>query len=485
MGEWSGHGRRILSLDLPRSRCPPLPSPTWPSSRCTSPTAAARALESKFVEEVRRREASIQRKTAWKTKGTGARFMGAEARGTSRAGAGAGVFHVRVSRPARDEILYALTTGVVSGIFAHDLATGTETRLVHGTEGDPLDLATSDEHAVLAFARRHKNGSCNLAVMRDDGGDVALVTDGDTVDGGPSWVPAGRDAKDGRHQLVYASSGIGRDPAGVVAGFGPTEILLLDAERGDLETLVTHPEHDYLAPRMMQDGSLFAMRRPYHRGPPAPTAAGTLKDGLLAPFRLMYAGFRYLDFFSMKYSGKPLTTTGDTKGRRVDARRLLERQNVAGSGDEEAQEAAMRAPPRVGAGEADAGRRRDGGRARRGGVRRRPRRDGAADRRRVNRLHRRDGPADPRREGEARDRARRNRVATSRTILCPGEAALSSTATLTRVPGASSADVRQVEDEPPGEHVVGADDELRGVAARPLLAHGLGPERHVRARRGP
>jgi hypothetical protein len=305
----------------------------------------ARPLESKFVEEVRRREASIQRKTAWKTGGTGARFMGAAALWDEPGGRREPAFFTCVSRGRRDgEILYALTTGVVSGIFAHDLATGTETRLVHGTDGDPLDLATSDQHTVLAFARRHKNGSCNLAVMRDDGGDVALVTDGDTIDGAPSWVPVGPDAKEGRHQLVYASSGIGRDPSGVIAGFGPNEILLLDAERGDLKTIVAGPDHDYLAPRMMRDGSLYAMRRPYHRGPPVPTTTATLKDGLLAPLRLMYAGFRYLDFFSMKYSGRPLTTTGDTKGRRVDARRLLERQNIAGTGDDEAQEAAMRAP---------------------------------------------------------------------------------------------------------------------------------------------
>jgi len=46
----------------------------------------------------------------------------------------------------------------------------------------------------------------------------------------------------------------------------------------------------------------------------------------------------------MKYSGKPLTTSGDTKGRNVDARRLLERQNVAAAGDVEADEDARRAP---------------------------------------------------------------------------------------------------------------------------------------------
>jgi hypothetical protein len=302
-------------------------------------------VTSKYVEDVRRREASSQRKTAWKTSGTGARFMGAAALWDEGQERRQPAFFSCVSAGRRrGEILYALTTGVVSGVFAYDVATGEETRLAHDAEGTALSLATSNEHTVLAFTRQHKNGSCNVAVMRDEGGDWALVTDGDTIDGAPSWVPAAPDATEGRHQLVYHCAGIGRDAAGHVAGFGPSEINLLDAEHGSLRTIVSHPEYDYLAPRMMRDGALFAMRRPYRAGPPRPDVGTTLKDGLLAPFRLMYAGFRYLDFFSMKYSGKPLTTTGNTKGRNVDARRLLERQNVAAAGDAEADEDAMRAP---------------------------------------------------------------------------------------------------------------------------------------------
>jgi hypothetical protein len=302
-------------------------------------------VASKFVEDVRRREASIDRKTSWKKQGTGARFMGAAALWDDADGRRQPAFFTCLARgPKRGEILYALTTGVVSGLFAYDLSTGNESRIVHGTDGVPHAIATSDDHSVLAFTRAHKNGSCNVAVMRDDGGESSLVTEGDTVDGAPSWVPVGPAVTEGRHQLVYHSSGIGRDATGAMAGFAPAEILLLDAEHGALKTIVGDPAHDYLAPRMMRDGTLFAMKRPYRRAQDQKDAAAMLKDGVMAPFRLMYAGFRYLDFFTMRYTGKPLTTSGDTRGRRVDARRLLERQNLAGGGDDEAEEAAMRAP---------------------------------------------------------------------------------------------------------------------------------------------
>jgi hypothetical protein len=305
------------------------------------------AIASPFVDDVRRREASIERKTGWKTRGTGARFMGAAALWDDADGRRSPATFTALGKGRRrGELLYAIATGPVSGLFAYDPQTKEEQRLVHGTDGAPLSVATSDDHCVIAMARDQKSGARNLAVMRDDGGDSALVTDGDTVDDAPSWVPvlAAPEVTEGRHQLVYQSTGIGRDAAGMIAGFGPTEINLLDAERGTVKTILSSPEHDYLGPQMMRDGTLFVMRRPYQGLPKGPDAVGHLKDGLLAPFRLAYAGFRYLDFFSMRYTGKPLANGGNAKARNIDARKLIERQNIAAAGEEPDDEAARRAP---------------------------------------------------------------------------------------------------------------------------------------------
>jgi len=302
-------------------------------------------ITSAFVEDVRRREASIERKSGWKTKGTGARFMGAAALWDDEEGRRAPAYFTALSRGRRPgEILYALTTGIVSGLFAYDLEKKEESRLVHGTEPPLHAIATSDDHRVVAMAKNQKNGARNLAVMREDGGDSALVTDGDTVDDAPSWVPVGPEVTTGRHQLVFQSTPIGRDAGGMVAGFAPTEIQLLDAEHGHLKTILASPEHDYLSPWMDRDGALWAMRRPYRGTPEAPDPKAYLKDGLLAPFRLAYAGFRYLDFFSMRYTGKPLANAGNARARKIDARKLVERQNVAAAGEEEVAEDLQRAP---------------------------------------------------------------------------------------------------------------------------------------------
>jgi len=302
-------------------------------------------ITSPFVEGVHRREASIERKTGWKTRGTGARFMGAAALWDDNEGRRSPATFTSLSRGRRrGEILYAITTGPVSGLFAYDVETKEEQRLVHGTDGAALAIATSDDHRVIAMARDQKSGARNLAVMRDDGGDSALVTDGDTIDDAPSWVPVGPEVTEGRHQLVYQSTGIGRDAAGLIAGYAPTEINLLDAEHGSLQTILSSPEHDYLAPRMTRDGTLFVMRRPYQGIPKPPDPTAYLKDGLLAPFRLAYAGFRYLDFFSMRYAGKPLTNTGNARARNIDARKLIERQNIAAAGEEQDEATLRRAP---------------------------------------------------------------------------------------------------------------------------------------------
>lgn len=292
------------------------------------------SVTSPYVEGVHRREASIERKTAWKTQGTGARFMGAAALWDDQGTRSPAAFTALSKGRKRGEILYAISTGTVSGLFALDLGTREEQRLVHDTNGDIASIASSDDHCVLAFTRdNRKTGSRNIAVMRDDGGDHQLVTDGDTIDDAPSWVPVARDATEGRHQLVFQSTGIGRDATGAMAGFAPTEINLLDAESGAMKTILSSPEHDYLTPRMTLDGTLYVMRRPYRGLPEGPDVAAHVKDGLLMPFRLAYAGFRYLDFFSQRYAGKPLANAGNVKARNMDARKLLERQNIAAAGD--------------------------------------------------------------------------------------------------------------------------------------------------------
>jgi hypothetical protein len=48
-----------------------------------------------------------------------------------------------------------------------------------------------------------------------------------------------------------------------------------------------------------------------------------LKDTVLLPFRLLFAFMQFLNFFSMRYTGKKLSTPAGTPRRDVDLRQMM------------------------------------------------------------------------------------------------------------------------------------------------------------------
>jgi hypothetical protein len=49
---------------------------------------------------------------------------------------------------------------------------------------------------------------------------------------------------------------------------------------------------------------------------------------ILLPFRLLYAVFQYLSFFTARYTGRPLTTAGGPERTGADARRMMAWSNL-------------------------------------------------------------------------------------------------------------------------------------------------------------
>jgi hypothetical protein len=89
---------------------------------------------------------------------------------------------------------------------------------------------------------------------------------------------------------------------------------------------------DYLRPRVDATGNLYFIRRPYEL--PKYETKNIVLDTLLFPFRLVRALFHYLNFFSLMYSRKPLTSASgperqaDIKeimmqGKRIDAQKAI------------------------------------------------------------------------------------------------------------------------------------------------------------------
>lgn len=280
-----------------------------------------RIIESRFGREVRDRAVQIHQRNSWKTQGTGANFM-------MRGGL---LWGVRDEDPAAvriaitgltwgnqpDELFYSLEADRICGVFALRNSARDEHRVLHSSDYRVAYLNAQRGGEWLACSLLHGIGTANIAVMRGDGADFIEVTEGDSIDLAPSWVP-GED-----RELVFQSAGIGRDQNGNVSGHGQFSITQLNLETGQMSTVVDDPKYDMLGPRVGADGALYCIRRPYKDLTPRFSIWRFILDILLFPFRLVWAVFQFLNFFTVRYTGKPLSNSGPAAQREMDIQRMM------------------------------------------------------------------------------------------------------------------------------------------------------------------
>lgn len=287
--------------------------------------AAAREVGSAYADSVRARTQDIHRRHAWKGEGAQGGF-GAIAWG--RQPADAPTVNARVTGltggPAAGELLYALDVDALTAVCASDPRTGAERRLLHGSKARIRDLCARRDRDDVACAVVHDDGTASIALMTLEASDLRQVTEGESRDLAPAW------ADDGTRRIVYQAAGLGRDAAGRAAGYGRFEVHVLDLDRGEVQTLAADAGADLERPRIGPDGTLYYLSRP-HAGPRSSTFR-MLRDLLLFPPRLLFAVFQYLNFFSARYTGKPLMAAGGPKGKDGDVKRMLEWANIADAG---------------------------------------------------------------------------------------------------------------------------------------------------------
>jgi hypothetical protein len=283
--------------------------------------APVRTIESQFGQSIRQRAVEINRRHAWKEQGRGGQFMRAGVlwgRGDDEADA----LRLTITglspgcRPG--ELLYALETPEISGVFVLKEGGRVEQRLLHTSDYRVGQLHAHPGGRRIAFVvREHRGTTSNIAVMDADGSGLREVTQGDSIDLSPRWAP-GSD-----RLLVFQSAGIGRDAAGHYSGRGPFAIHQLDVDSGELTTLAEDQHVDLLGPQVAAGGALYYVRRPWEGAAKRIGFGRALLDLLLLPFRLAYAVFHYLNFFSMRYTGDPLTAGGDVRQKQADVRQML------------------------------------------------------------------------------------------------------------------------------------------------------------------
>ena len=224
------------------------------------------------------------------------------------------------------DLLYFLKDDAVGGLFRREAASGNEIRVLLKQKLHLGDLNPSPDGALLAASSQQTSGVANIALLNSDGSGLRDVTGGDTVDSSPAWVPGVKD------RLLFQSAGLARSDEGYIVAQGNASIQMLNMESGSVAAVLENPRFDYLKPRVAPDGNLLFIRRPFEL--PRYGASSAVLDTLLFPFRLLRAVFHYLNFFSLMYTRKPLTSAdgpavqADMKnillqGRRIDAQKAV------------------------------------------------------------------------------------------------------------------------------------------------------------------
>lgn len=291
---------------------------------CRERGGELKQVHSTYVQEAQDRQERTREKHSWK-QGTSFNIA---AGGGSRSFEPGGVPMLVTSAAfeANGDLLYFLKDDRVGGLFRRVAASGAEQRVLIKQNLNLADLNPSPDASMLAASSRQSSGTANIVLLQSDGANVRELTGGDSVDCAPAWIPGAP------KRMLFQSAGLARNEEGYIVAQGPASIQKLDMDSGSVTPILDDPRYDYLKPRVSPTGDLLFIRRPFEA--PHYGSMSLLTDTLLFPFRLLRAAFHYLNFFSMMYTRKPLTSASgpavkaDIKnillqGRRVDAEKAM------------------------------------------------------------------------------------------------------------------------------------------------------------------
>jgi len=277
-----------------------------------------RTIDSAYGNSIREKAVRTQQKHSWKSAGNDmSPFSGAVLWGKAAMPADIPLAITSIcGGKEAGGLVYSLESGSLCALVEVSQLGTEERRLWNDNRTQIRHVSVSRQTGDMVFSVLHENGTANLGVRLCGEGGIKEVTEGDSFDTAPRWLPgAGR-------RVVFQSAGIGRNREGQFLALGPFSIQRLELEAGELTTLLEDRQYDYLAPQCLADGSLLYIRRPYAAHERIhPLRA--LKDVLLFPFRLLYAVFQFLNFFSAMFTGRKLTSAGGAKAREMDMKQMM------------------------------------------------------------------------------------------------------------------------------------------------------------------
>lgn len=274
-------------------------------------------LQSPFGQKIIDQTVRMHQKNEWKTQGPGSHFGGSILWGVDRQNAD--TIRVNITSATRcpddNKLYYVLETDSAGGLFVYDYNSNEEKRLFHKEKFKARDLDINRKKKEFVCAQQFPNGTLNIILINEDGTDITTVTEGDSIDECPSWIPGDQ------RQILFQSTGIARNKDGYAVGRGATTVHALDLDNNLMTAVLEDSRYDFLQPHISVDGFLYYIRRPYERNQYRPENA--ILDFILFPFRLLRAVFHYLNFFSLVYSQKPLSTASGPKIQTDDLKTIV------------------------------------------------------------------------------------------------------------------------------------------------------------------
>ena len=264
-------------------------------------------LPSQRYQRYREAMQEIRRQHQWKNSGTGALFMG-NLSGLAEDQEPA----VRIGGMALlDGLLYYTAfLGGVGGLYTKDPLNpdAPEGVIVHRQGMNTAGLCWNGASFATTLLEGQEQ---HLGFFTLPRGELTVVTQGETVEAGPSWS---RDCQ----QVWFSSAGWGREAPGGEPVLGPRAICRLDANTMELTEVYAQPGRDCISPQEGEDGSLWFLRRPRREE----QEGNTLADIAAAPGKVVRAMGGWLDLFTRRYAGESLRSGGG-KAKQMPERDLI------------------------------------------------------------------------------------------------------------------------------------------------------------------
>lgn len=281
-----------------------------------------------------RRVTDNAKRNEWKNSGSGAKFTGTYSPGEDAASVASSVqSDISCVGKCNDKLIFSERIGDMCAIYRKNSVSDMSEIVAFSDTSYSLDTFDAIDDRI-AISASYANLSHIATASIDGRGGVDILTEGESYDQNPSF-----DRSD-PNVLYYESAGVllsddddlPNDPAMAFSPSeimrqiqrsttrGPSAIVRLNFATNSLDYVLEDDKTSYVKPSTDIDGNLYFIRRPYKLD--ENKGEGCLVSLVMVPVRFFKALGGFFNFFSMKYSGQPLTN-GQSKAKRKDERQIF------------------------------------------------------------------------------------------------------------------------------------------------------------------